>query len=278
MSSITTLSDFRLLLDNGCRSAVFNFGAGNVGVVANSTLSTYNRFQAGPVPTASVACYGNDITALMYVPLSNSKQMWIGDLEFSLGCVTAGTRVSAVLYDRLVHSGGLVGNVTTEQTTNLPTATLPRYTSAVGVIPFLECYTTIGTVTTTATIRYTNQDGTANRVSQAVAIVTNINNSSDCLTAFPLQDGDTGCQSVQGFTMAGASTSAGVMGITLMKRLVGMPPDTGSMVERQAYRSCLLGGGVVEVMAGAYLQMVWTCSTSGTGFYAFMGRIGIAEK
>ena len=277
MSAIASFSEFKALLENGTRSAVFNFGVGNIGTITG-LLSTYRSYQGGAVPSVPVACYGNDPTALMYIPLTNSKQMWVGDMEFAYGNSGQGTKLAAVLYDRLVHSGGLVGNVITEQATNLPSAALPRYTDGVGVVPFMEVYTSLGTVATTATIKYTNQDGVPNCISKPVTVATNVNNGTDSLTPFPLADGDTGCRSVEGFTMAGAAAAAGSIGITLMRRIIALPVDTGSMVERQSYRQTFFAGSIAEIKPGAFLQLTTLCSTSGTGFHAFLGRIGIIEK
>jgi hypothetical protein len=255
------------------------YQAGNIGLVLGGWLSSYARYMPGVVaPTLPEVLTSASVGAVISVPLTSSKQLWLCETEFAgYSGAAPGTRFNAMLYDRLSHMGGLSCIVATEQTTNLPTAPLTRYTSGEGVIPFLEVYGVMGTVNTTATIKYTNQDGVAGKISQPIAIVTNINNSPDSCTPFMLSDGDTGCRSVESFTLAGTSASNVNIGITLMKKICHMPVDTGSYAERQGYRQMLFHGGIVEVMPGAYLQLLWYPSSSATGGWNLSGRVGIVE-
>jgi hypothetical protein len=123
------------------------------------------------------------------------------------------------------------------------------------------------------TIKYTNQAGVPNQVSHAVLS----NPAAGTITPFSLAAGDTGCLSVESFTMGAASTVAGNMGITLLKKIATMPPETGSYVERQGYRNLAYHGGIAEIKPGAYLQLVFMPSTSLTGATSLHGRLGIVE-
>jgi hypothetical protein len=279
MGAITTFAALQAALVNGVRSDSFMFQTGNVGLVLGVWLSTYGRYQPGAIiptlpETLNSASPGVNIT----VPLTSSKQLWVCEAEFAgYSGATPNTRFNAMLYDRLSHMGNLNPTLITEQTTNLPTAALTRYTDGEGVVPFLEVYGNMGTVSTTATIKYTNQAGVAGRISYPISIVTNVNNTPDCMTPFMLADGDTGCRSVESFTMAAASVSNVNIGITLAKKICHMPSDTGSYVERQGYRQMLFHGGIAEVLPGAYLQLLWYPSSSGTGAWNMSGRVGIVE-
>lgn len=132
-----------------------------------------------------------------------------------------------LIVDRLSHTGGMVGNPSgtfpVEQTTNLPTAALTRYTDGVGVMPVLQGYagTMTGAASVTATIRYTNEAGTANRVSKEIVLPANLSRYASFI--FPLQDGDAGCRSVEGFTLNADMGVAGNLGITLVKPLAFFP-------------------------------------------------------
>lgn len=116
------------------------------------------------------------------------------------------------IIDRLSHQGGLVGNTTAAQTTNLPTAALTRYTNGVGVMIGLTIYTAF-TLTTTITLSYTNQSGVSGRTSPAITFVGNTGN----FYVVPLQQGDTGVLSVQSVTLAAASANVGNFGVMLFK-------------------------------------------------------------
>jgi hypothetical protein len=119
--------------------------------------------------------------------------------------------------DRLVHHGGLSGVVTTEQTTNLPTAALPRYTSGEGVHAFLEIYSPVGVTATTVTVRYTNSAGTPNRTSQAAVFGGTGNREASVLIPIMLAAGDTGIRSVEGVTVLATTGAAGNFGVTLAR-------------------------------------------------------------
>lgn len=89
-----------------------------------------------------------------------------------LEAVTSNSSVTLEIHDRLAHSGGLVGNVATAQTTNLPlyldsllaTNNLDeRKGSALydDVKWWLEWYTDTGSTATTITVNVTYNDGTS---------------------------------------------------------------------------------------------------------------------
>lgn len=122
----------------------------------------------------------------------------------------------ALLIDRLSHQGGLVANVTTTQTTNLPTAALTRYTSGVGVMACVSSTLTgIGNTAATGTVSYTNQAGTAGRTGRfgtAGSLFTRTH-------FIGLQSGDTGIKSVESLTFTNSTGTAGNAGIILFKPL-----------------------------------------------------------
>jgi hypothetical protein len=279
MGSITSYAALQTALTNGVRSDMFMFQNGNIGLVLGTWLSSYARYMPGVVvPTLPETLNSASVGAVIAVPLTSSKQLWLCETEFAgYSAATPGTKFAAMLYDRLSHMGGLNSTLATEQTTNLPTAPLTRYTTGEGVVPFLEVYGVMGTINSTATIKYTNQDGVAGKISQPVSIVTNVNNSPDSTTAFMLADGDTGCRSVESFTMAAGAAASVNIGISLMKKICHLPVDTGSYAERQGYRQMLFHGGIVEIMPGAFLQLLWYPSSSGTGNWNLSGRVGIVE-
>ena len=134
---------------------------------------------------------------------------------FSQGCY--------IVVDRLSHQGGLNATGTGAQTTNLPTAALPRFTNGIGVMMAIEIYTQIGTTTTTVTVSYTNQDGTSGRTSPAIQIGGTGYREAGRILIPSLQAGDTGVRSVESIQLAGNTGTAGSIGITLFRPLFLIP-------------------------------------------------------
>lgn len=207
---------------------------------------------AGTAPTSPVACNNTTVGALPSTLSSAGLATWIKTLRFG---ASAGGVI--VIYDRLSHQGGLVGNVATEQTTNLPTAALTRYTNGVGVMMSYENGSSpIGSTATTVSVRYTNSAGTSNRVSPDVTI----GGSANMNTAFiwcniPLAVGDIGVRSVEGVTLAGTTGTAGAFGIVLWKPLMAIPVYEGcAHFEFDTVRH--LGALFEQVQSGACLQML----------------------
>lgn len=188
-------------------------------IPAGRMYGVWRAFVPAPAtPTTSAALNRNSDAAINSTLKSSSetnKFSIIGG-QFNTSS-TAGLFLTAV--DLLNQSGGLSGIVTGEQTTNLPTASLTRYTSGEGVMIGLIIYTAIGTTATTVTVRYTNSFGIPDRVSTPHTLGGTNYREASRLILIPLQPGDTGVQSVQGVTVAASTTTAGNFGIVLFKPL-----------------------------------------------------------
>lgn len=149
-----------------------------------------------------------------------------------------------VIADRLSQQGGLVGNVATTQTTNLPTAALTRYTSGDGVWIGLEVYTVLGTTEVTATISYTNQAGTAGQ-SGICRIGGSTRGAASYFGIVALQAGDTGARSVESVTLSATTGAVGNFGVTLFRPLTPFPFVGGASNETLFPTAIdyMLGGG-----------------------------------
>jgi len=159
---------------------------------------------------------------------------------------TAGVTSSGVVFicDRLSHQGGLVANIATTQTTNLPTAALPRYTSGDGVWIGLEVYTVLGATEVTATVSYTNQAGTSGRTGTC-RIGGGTRGANQYLGVVALQAGDTGARSVESVTLSITTGAAGNFGVTLFRPIVPFPFMGGANSETLFPTGIdyMLGGG-----------------------------------
>ena len=130
--------------------------------------------------------------------------------------------VALILVDLLNISGGLTPTVGTEQTTNLPTAALTRHTTGEGVMAGLIAYSAIGATITTFTVSYTNQAGTAGRISTATRIGGSNYSGPSHLLPIPLQGADTGIRSIESVTLSAAVGGSGNFGVVMWKPLAMM--------------------------------------------------------
>ena len=180
------------------------------------------------VPTASIALDKTSAQSIGPIPDATSGTLQIVGGRFNTSGI-AGAALVAI--DLLNVSGGLSGVVTTEQTTNLPTAALTRHTTGEGVMIGLIVHGIVGTTATTVTVRYTNQAGTPNQVSTATSFGSTGFREAFRVILIPLAAGDTGVRSVEGVTVTATTGTAGNFGVCLFKPLMQFSLDstTGTM-------------------------------------------------
>jgi hypothetical protein len=198
---------------------------------------------APAIPTTSVALDKTSDNSIGPIPNATSSKLQILAGRFN----TSGQAgAMAVAIDLLNVSGGLSGTVTTEQTTNLPTAALTRHTGGDGVFIGIVIYALVGTTATTISVRYTNQAGTPNRTSPVTSFGATGFREIGRLIQIPLQDGDTGVRSVEGVTVTATTGTAGNFGVCLFKPLMGFSLDstTGTMP-----LDAVSSGGMIGSMA-----------------------------
>lgn len=180
----------------------------------------------GVVPTTAVVCdrttaggFPHPESAGRLIVTSAAATTQTAGVQFS----GAPQDFSTLMIDRLNHQSGIVGNIITTQTTNLPTAALTRYTSGEGVYIGIQMYETFGSITAGGliSISYTNQAGTSGRT--AVQLIATSSTYRQFGMMIPgLQVGDTGVRSVESVTFSAATTTAGNIGIVLFKPLFHM--------------------------------------------------------
>ncbi len=171
---------------------------------------------AGATPTTAVTCDRTTVGALA-VPAPAGSNTW-HLMEMWLGA-DSGSTISVL--DRLAHMGGLSGTSTSAQTVGV---SLPaRWTDYDTVQVYLEVYTALGSTAVSATISYTNQDGTSGRTGSLPSDGSSYANANMFMGPFTLADGDTGVQSVQSVTLSASTGTAGNFGITLARQLAVVP-------------------------------------------------------
>jgi hypothetical protein len=198
-------------------------------ITAGRSMAMWRFLLPAPaIPTASVALDKTSDNAIGPIPGAASGKLQILGGRFNTSSI-AGAAVVAI--DLLNVSGGLSGTVTTEQTTNLPTAPLTRHTGGDGVFIGIIIYTQVGTTATTISVRYTNQAGTANRTSTVTSFGGTGFREAARLIQIPLAAEDTGARSVEGVTLTATTGTAGNFGVCLFKPLMTFSLDstTGTM-------------------------------------------------
>lgn len=171
------------------------------------------------------------------------------------------------LYDRLVHTSELSGTVTTAQTVN--SAALTRYTDGIGVMCAIEVYTQIGATPVTATVSYTNEDGTAGRTG-TISIPANAL-AGEFIGPMTLQGDDQGVLSVQTVTLSDSTGTAGNFGITLYYPLATIAYNANTFEEKDLV---LQMSNLPEIKTSACLALIAYATTTSLGLQ--QGEVGMA--
>jgi len=176
---------------------------------------------AGATPTTPATLDKSSAGAIPFTSPGGGRTKWITSVMVAFD---GSMGDEAVLYDRLLHMGGLSGTVTSAQTVG---GTLARNTGGEGNRIYLDVYSVLGSTERTVTASYTNQAGTSGRTTQAWPIGGSTSaafwNDDNAFYELPLQDDDTGVQSVQSVTLSASTGGAGDFGITIGRPLLRCP-------------------------------------------------------
>lgn len=207
----------------------------------------------GVVPGAVVVPTAATVGALL--PFTNpggGRDKWLTQAWAS--SLNTGT---LLLYDRLLHVGGLSGTVTAPQTVG---GTLTRAVSGVGNIAFAEVYTQIGATATTVTMSYSNTVPTSGRISTAVTFGgTNFREATRAIM-LPLQAGDTGVSAIASVTVLASTAVAGNFGVTIGRPLAYMPCSIGGLAGWRDFTTGL--PGIPRLEANSCLGLLWMSTTT----------------
>jgi hypothetical protein len=257
------LADFDAYVDALELNRAADFSTSTISASASRATAVWRSLLPAPAtPTTSVALDKTSDSSIGPIPNATSGKLQILGGRFS---TTGLAGVSLVAIDLLNQSGGLSGTVTTEQTTNLPTAALTRHTGGDGVFIGIIIYAIVGTTATTISVRYTNQAGTSSRVSTVTSFGGTGFRDAGRLIPIPLQAGDTGVRSVEGVTVTATTGTAGNFGVCLFKPLMSfsLESTTGAM-PLDAVSSGGMIGSMAEFDDDACLNfMAFTSSTQG---------------
>lgn len=174
-----------------------------------------------------------------------------------------------ILYDRLWHTSGLSGIVTTVDTAVANSALTRPDANGADVELWGEIYTAIGATAATLNVKYTDQDGTTAQVGTYAHPA----NAESVGQMFPIQlaAGDTGVRAVTNYHWSVSTGTAGNFGFTLLRRIAEIPLAATNV-------AVVLDGfalGLPRIYDSACLALMLMCTTTTTG--ALMGSIDIVQ-
>ena len=281
MAAITDLSDLINRQTGGNSGSPENIffhkvgrsaGAAATALVAgrSASLWRYDGMPAGgAVPTVAAIPDRTTQGALPFTAPGGSREKWL------IGAAIA-SQVSGVylLYDRLFHIGGLSGTSTADQTVQGGTLSpaLPRNTGGAGNMAWYEVYTAIGATSTTLTMTYTNQAGTAAKTSTINIGATGFNAISRA-QRIPLAAGDTGIRAIEKVKLTASTATAGNFGITIAQPLAWIPVGAAGVMGWRDYTTGLPGIPAVHPDACLALMFVPSAVTAPE----FFGSLAFVE-
>jgi len=230
-------------------------GAAPTAPIAGRPMSLW-RFDGQPalgaVPGAVAIPDNTTDGGLKQTDPAGGTQKWM--LGGGVSGLVAGT---VILYDRLLHIGGLSGTTTTAQTVG---GTITRYTNGAGNMLFAEVYTTVGASSTTISASYTDQDGNTGQTTAAVAFG-NTGFREDTRAIFlPLASGDTGVRACASTTVLATTGTAGSFGITMAHPLAMAAISAAGLT---GWRNFTTGmPGLPEVLTDACLALLFIPNTT----------------
>ena len=249
------------------KASVANMAAGYIASLWRAAGSP--AWAQGAIPGAAATPTDDTVGG---IPLPDWGTMTGRLYRFAPLGVTVG---SFMLYDRIAHMGGLVGNVATDQTVNLDVETAKtagRCESDYSNIEwYVEIYTDLGTTAANLTVTYRD---TADAVDKTIVIsgftgASPLNRSGRCVLLVP-SDG-IAIKRVVKVALSISSGTAGSFGITARVA----KGTVGQMVANIQATGCDgISLGLPSIHKNACLEMLVQCSTTSTGIIQGDLKIG----
>ncbi len=219
---------------------------------------------AGVAPTTVAAPTNATNGALKQTDPGGGRQKFITTFQNFL----SGGHGSLLIYDRLLHVGGLSGTVTTAQTVG---GAITRYTGAEswGNQAWYEINAAIGATATTLSMNYTDENG--NPAASAGTVIGGTAFAEQArMQPIRMASGTMGVRGVTDVTLAASTLTAGDIAIVILRPLLEL-------------NILQVGGGgcmtfienIAEVKPGACLGMVFTPHT--VAKCSVGGMIGMLE-
>lgn len=229
-------------------------GGGGIGFSTDmwASLWLWDKYSGfGDTPTSVAAPTKDSQGAMPYIDAAIGTNYLLNARFFGKGMAA-----HWMLYDRLLHIGGLDGTLTSAQTIG---GTLTRNTGGVGNFIAVECGAgDFGGTPTTITASYTNQAGTSARTTKVTPIA-GYSNDNHRIVFLPLQDGDTGVQAVASVTLAASTGATGVWGVIVGHMLANQHHGDFTDADEMNYNKELTKdiNGLVALEDGTCLDVIF---------------------
>ena len=228
----------------------------------------------GAIPTAAATC-NNALTGAMNFTQQTAPATSYGAWS---NAVCSNNAVTIEVHDRLMHMGGLVGNVTTAQTVNLNLngVTADNMVERKGDANFsdvqwwAEWYTDTGATASNATVAVTYNDGTTGSLTTFAAGGTvRAGRMIPLNNLIPAAAAGKFISSINTVTLSASTGTAGSFGFTATRPRMTMPLLLANKMEAFDWAQL----GLPEIFNSSCLSLIELCSTTSTGTVRGGGKI-----
>lgn len=229
----------------------------------------------GGIPTSVAVCSNATVGALQFAQQTAPAASYLAILEGL--CTNAGTTLE--IHDRLVHMGGLVGNVATAQTVNMDLSTLlgtsnldarkgdANYSD---IQWWLEWYADTGATVANVTVNAKFDDGTdANLVVFSIAATRRASFAIGLNTQIAAAQAGKYIRGINSVTLSATTGAAGNFGVTATRYRAGMYKPVANARFTQNWADL----GLPEIANASCLFPIQLASTTTTGIVRATGKI-----
>jgi hypothetical protein len=191
----------------------------------------------GVAPTTAVIPDNTMLGSFQQTDPGGGRQKWLSCFEV-LSKINDSSGVASgalCLYDCLLRKGSLDATVTTAQTIQSSgSPALTRYTDGLGNQIWVEITTQIGTVATTITAAYTDENGNSH-TTQAVTFGGTNYREKTRIIRLPLAAGDKGVKALASVTVLASTTTAGVFHAMVVHPLAELEVINTAVLSRKTF-------------------------------------------
>lgn len=276
--AITTRDGLLSALGNNSSRVVID-KATITGQTANSFCSFWRgtgQPGQGAIPGAAAVC-DNTLTGAIQFNQQTSPATSYWGLLYG---ISSNAAMTMEIHDRLMHMGGLVGNVATAQTvnvdisTNLATANLDARKGDANYSDiqwWLEWYTATGSSAVTATVNVTYSDGTttANLSAISLAATRPASHMIPLNSYIPAAQAGLYIRKVNSVQLSVTTGTAGSFGVTATRPRMTAPLPLANLAFTYDWAAL----GLPEIPNSACLMIIMLTSTTSTGTLRGGGKI-----
>lgn len=251
----------RIVID---KSSISSVAAGNFVSLWRAT----GQAGQGAIPTSASVCDNTLLGAFQFTQQTSPTTSYVGWMNF----VSSNSAMTVEIHDRLMHMGGLVGNITTAQTVaidinaNLSTSNLSNRigdSNFSDVQWWLEWYTATGSTVATATVNVTYNDGTTGNLTGVSLAATRPASFLQPLNGLiPAAQSGKYIRGVNTVTLSVTTGAAGNFGVTATRPRVTAPLNIANKGE--VFDWAALGFPEIYNSSCLFCTVITSTTTTGT--------------